>query len=93
MHKNALENNIGKWEKTKHRTLVTPLAITSFFGSVKLYKKSHHVQMQFIQDLVLMIAKGYMSLSKGYYGKLLVKVDGAPFLWSNTISILETTYL
>jgi hypothetical protein len=40
-----------------------------------------------------MIAKGYMSLSKGYYGKLLVKVDDAPFLWSSTISILETTYL
>jgi hypothetical protein len=41
---------------------------------------------------VLIIAKGYMSLFKDYYGKLLVKVDGAPFLWSSTISILETTY-
>jgi hypothetical protein len=38
-----------------------------------------------------MIAKGYMPLSKGYCGKLLVKVDGVSFLWSS--SILETTYL
>jgi hypothetical protein len=40
-----------------------------------------------------MIAKGYMSFSQGYCGKLLVKVDGTPFLFSSTISILETIYL
>jgi hypothetical protein len=40
-----------------------------------------------------MIAKGYMPKSKGYCGKLLVKVDGVPFLWPSIISILETTYL
>jgi hypothetical protein len=27
---------------------------------MKFYKKSHLVQMQFIQDFVLMIAKGYV---------------------------------
>ncbi len=42
---------------------MTPLAMTSFCESVKLYKKSMHlVQMQFIQDLLLMIIKGYMFL-------------------------------
>jgi hypothetical protein len=42
---------------------VTPLAMTGFCESVKFYKKSMHlIQMQFIQDLLLMIIKGYMSL-------------------------------
>ncbi len=42
---------------------MTPMAMTSFCEGVKFYKKSMHlVQMQFIQDLLLMIIKGYMSL-------------------------------
>jgi len=40
-----------------------PIAITNFFGSMKHYKKSNPIQMGFIEDFVLMIAKGYMPLS------------------------------
>jgi hypothetical protein len=57
---NALKNSSSISQKTKHKASRTPFAITSFFENMKFYKKSHLVQMQFIQDFVLMIAKGYM---------------------------------
>jgi hypothetical protein len=43
--------------------------------------------MQFIQDFVLMIAKGYM-----LFIVPLVEANNVPSLWSSTISILKTTY-
>ncbi len=33
-----------------------------FLGGVRPYKKSNPIQMGYIEDLVLMIAKGYMPL-------------------------------
>ncbi len=64
--------------------------MTSFFENVKLYKKSMHlVQMQFIQDLLLMIIKGYMSLF--VVENLLVEANGVSFIHSSTIFILHTT--
>jgi hypothetical protein len=69
---------------------VTPSTMTSFFENVKLYKKSMHlVQMQFIQDLLLMIIKGYMSLF--VVENLLVEANGVSFIHSSTIFILHTT--
>jgi hypothetical protein len=69
---------------------VTPSTMTSFFENVKLYKKSMHlVQMQFIQDLLLMIIKGYMSLF--VVENLLVEANGVSFIHSGTIFILHTT--
>jgi hypothetical protein len=65
VHKCALEGrDNGKQYKCKKRTFVMPSTITSFFGSVKLYKKCHLVQIEFIEDLVLiMILKGYIPWS------------------------------
>jgi len=40
-----------------------PTTIIIFFGGVRPYKKSNPIQMGFIEDLGLMIAKGYMPLS------------------------------
>ncbi len=69
---------------------MTPSTMTSFFENVKLYKKSMHlVQMQFIQDLLLMIIKGYMSLF--VVENLLVEANGVSFIHSGTIFILHTT--
>ncbi len=69
---------------------MTPSTMTSFFENVKLYKKSMHlVQMQFIQDLLLMIIKGYMSLF--VVENLLVEANGVSFIHSSTIFILHTT--
>jgi hypothetical protein len=63
MHKSALKGrDSGKWYKCKSRAFVTPSAITNFFGNVRPYKKCHIVQIGFIKDLVLMIAKSYMPL-------------------------------
>lgn len=45
MHKSALENNISKCQKTKHKAIVTPSTTTSVFWNVRPYKKSHLVQM------------------------------------------------
>jgi hypothetical protein len=62
VHKCALDGrDNGNQYKCKKRTLVMPLTITTFFGSVKSYKKCHLVQIEFVENLVLiMIFKGYI---------------------------------
>jgi hypothetical protein len=64
MHKSALQGrDSGKRYKCKSRAFVTPSTIINFFGSVRPFKKCHIVQIGFIKNLVLMIAKIYMPLS------------------------------
>jgi hypothetical protein len=64
VHKTILEGeDSSKRQKCKSRAFVTLMAIMIFFGGVKPYKKSNPMQMGFIEDLVLMIVKGYMPLS------------------------------
>jgi hypothetical protein len=50
-----------------------------FFGNVRPYKKSNLIQLGFIEDLVLMIAKGYMPLS------IKLEANGVAPLWSSSI--------
>jgi hypothetical protein len=65
LHKNFYVEgrNGGKTQKCKQRASTTPIAINNFFGSVRPYKKSNSIEMGFIEDLVLIITKGYMLLS------------------------------
>jgi hypothetical protein len=62
VHKCALEGrDNGKQYKCKKKTFVMPSTIPSSFESVKFYKKCHLVQIEFIEDLLLiMIFKGYI---------------------------------
>jgi hypothetical protein len=63
-HKNGVENKGGgTWQKCKQKAFVTLMAIMNFFKYVKPYKKCNPTQMRFIEDLVLMIAKGCMPFS------------------------------
>jgi hypothetical protein len=70
LHKYLLHKNSnvkgrdgGKQKKCKQKAFATPIIIMKFFGNVRPYKKSNLIQLGFIEDLVLMIAKGYMPLS------------------------------
>jgi hypothetical protein len=55
---------------------------------VKFYKNINPIQMGFIEDLVLMIVKGNMHVC---CGEPLVETISVAPLWSNQVSILETT--
>jgi hypothetical protein len=64
LHKNSdvKGKNGGKRQKCKQKAFATPITITNVFGNVRPYKKSNPIQMGFIEDLVLMIAKENMPL-------------------------------
>jgi hypothetical protein len=50
-------------KKCKQKASTTPTTLMNLFGNVKPYKKSRPIQLRFIEDLVLMIVKGYKPLS------------------------------
>jgi hypothetical protein len=55
--------NGGERKKCKQRASTTLIVINIFFGNVRPCKKSNPIQMRFIEDLVLIITKGYMPMS------------------------------
>ena len=55
--------SLGEKNASKKRDKVTPGAISSSFSSSVPYKKHNEQQKSFIEDLVLLIAKGYHPLS------------------------------
>ena len=50
-------------QKGKKRKSLPPSSITEFFSSAQPYKKCDTMQIRFIEDLVLLIAKGNIPLS------------------------------
>jgi hypothetical protein len=50
-------------QKGKKRKSLPPSSITEFFSSARPYKKCDTMQIRFIEDLVLLIAKGSVALS------------------------------
>ncbi len=43
----------GQQKCEKRKTIITPLAITNFFGKGTRYKNDDHAQIKIIEDLVL----------------------------------------
>jgi hypothetical protein len=48
-----------KHEKNKKHKGVAPSTITKYFGTQQPYKNSYPMQIRFIKNLVLFVAKGY----------------------------------
>jgi hypothetical protein len=61
--KNENEASISGHEKSKKCKWATPFAIIEFFSNVWSFKSSNPLQLLFIEDLVLLITKGYVPLS------------------------------
>jgi len=65
LHKNSnvKGRNGGKQKKMQAKGIYHTYNHHDFFGKCEPYKKSNPIELGFIEDLVLMIAKGYMPLS------------------------------
>jgi hypothetical protein len=60
----VVDNGGNKWETNcKEKIKCSTISNYIFLGSLKLYSKSNQMQQDFLEDLILYIAKGYHLLS------------------------------